>query len=113
MDDKQTAGGTAAWRQRSVRDLPISIALVNALYAVPLETLGTLFDYWGEERTLLTAGGFTASGELKLLRAWNEYAGAHHEVPRVESHSEHTRNMKTTTAGSNEPVAQRMDDPET
>jgi hypothetical protein len=100
MDDKKTAG--VAWRERSVRDLPISIALVNALYAVPLETLGALFDYWGDERTLLTAGGFTANGEIKLLKAWNEFVRAHPEVPAVESHSGESTKMQTTP--SNDPT---------
>lgn len=73
------------WRARDVRVLPISIPLVNALYAVPLETLGELFDYWRDERSLLTAGGFSPTGNMTVLDAWETYCDDHLEVPRIKS----------------------------
>ena len=81
--DYRDESAAQEWRTRDVRVLPISIPSVNALYAVPLETLGALWDFWADERSLLTVGGFTPTGNGFVLDGWAHYCDAHAEVPRL------------------------------
>ena len=71
------------WRKRHIREMTDHIPLVNALYGVPLETIGALYDFLDEERSLIAAGGFGVKLNKMAINAFVDYCEAHPEIDRL------------------------------
>jgi hypothetical protein len=71
------------WRTRDVRAFTSSIPLFNALSAAGLASLGRLWDYWEEDKSLLTAGGIRSTLNALAVNSFLDYCDTHPEIPKL------------------------------
>lgn len=75
---------TGDWRTRDVRAFTNdSIPLTNALYMAGLATCGELWDYWSDDKSLLTAGGFKGTLNALAVNSFLDYCDKHPEIPKL------------------------------